>query len=109
MGRGRGVAVVAAAVTRVLMRLLPMPVIAAPFILTFWCFWPVAERFGLARLEFPPFIDERAHYVMASLSAALGATPFAGTVTTGVLFLAGVLVSNWRHAAVAFVAANLAT
>lgn len=100
-------AAVAAAVTRVLMRLLPMPVIAAPFILTFWCFWPVAERFGLARLEFPPFIDERVYYVMASLSA-LGATLFAGTVTTGVLFLAGVLVSNWRHAAVAFVAATLA-
>jgi urea transporter len=96
-----------AVVTRVLMRLLPMPVIAAPFILTFWCIWPFAEQLGLVRLEFPPYIDERVYYLMASLSA-LGATLFAGTVATGLLFFVGVLVSNWRHAVVAFAAATLA-
>lgn len=98
---------VAAVVTAVLIRLLPMPVIAAPFILTFWAFWPFAEYVGLNKLQFPPCIDERVFYVPASL-AALGATLFTGTVLAGVVFFIGLLVSNWRHALLAFSAALLA-
>lgn len=96
-----------AVVAWVMMRLLDFPVIAAPFILTFWVVWPFAERLGLDKLQFPAFIDERVYYVQASF-AALGATLFAGSVLTGLLFFVGVLVSNWRHAAIAFAAATLA-
>jgi urea transporter len=98
---------VVAVVTAVMIRLLPVPVIAAPFILVFWAFWPIAEHVGLSKLQFPPFIDERVFYVPASL-AALGATLFAGTVLSGVVFFIGLLVSNWRHAILAFSAALLA-
>jgi urea transporter len=100
-------AALAAVVAWAMMRLLAFPVIAAPFILSFWAVWPFAEQLGLDKLAFPPFIDERVYYVQASF-AALGATLFAGTVLTGVLFFAGVLVSNWRHAVIAFAAATLA-
>jgi len=90
-----------------LIRLLPFPVLAAPFLVTFWLFWPVADELGLSKLQFPPFIDERVFYLRASVSA-MGATLFAGTVLAGVVFFAGVLVSNWRHAVLALVAATLA-
>jgi urea transporter len=98
---------VVAALTVVLIRILPFPVIAAPFILTFWIFWPLADNFGIAKLEFPPFIDEKVLHLRAGL-AALGATLFAGKVLAGLVFFVGVLVSNWRHAVLALVAAFLA-
>jgi urea transporter len=40
--------------------------------------------------------------------AALGAALFASGALAGLLFLAGVLVSNWRHAVVALMGAALA-
>jgi urea transporter len=39
---------------------------------------------------------------------ALGATLFASSTIVGLLFLAGVLISNWRHAVVALMGAALA-
>jgi urea transporter len=96
--------VVTAVVAHVMIRLLKFPVLAAPFLLTFWVFWPVADELGLTKLTFPPFVDEDVFYLRATLSA-LGATLFAGTVLAGLLFFVGLLVSNWRHAVLAFVAA----
>jgi urea transporter len=39
---------------------------------------------------------------------ALGSTLFAPAVITGLLFVAGLLVSNWRHAVIAVLAAAIA-
>jgi urea transporter len=95
---------VATLLTYVLVRVLPFPVLAAPFILTFWVFWPISESVGLTKLQFPPFVNEDVFILRAGFSA-LGAALFAGTVVAGLLFFLGVLVSNWRHAVLALVAA----
>ena len=99
--------IVTAVVTYVMIRLLPMPALAAPFIVTFWVFWPIAESVGLTKLQFPPFLDAQVFFLRATFSA-MGAALFAGTVVAGVLFFVGVLVSNWRHAVLALVAAMIA-
>jgi urea transporter len=97
----------AGVVTWAFVKWFPYPVLAAPFILLFWLFWPVSESLGLTKLQFPPFIDADVFYLRAAISA-MGATLFAGTVIAGLLFLLGVAVSNWRHAVLAFVAAFVA-
>jgi urea transporter len=89
------------------MRWLRFPVLAAPFIVTFWAFWPFAEDVGLTKLQFPPFIDSEVHSVSAAISA-LGAALFAGTVAAGIVFFIGVMVSNWKHAVLAVSAALIA-
>jgi urea transporter len=43
-----------------------------------------------------------------AIISALGSTLFASGTLAGILFLAGVLVSNWRHAVVALIGAALA-
>jgi urea transporter len=100
-------AVVVAAVAVALARWLPLPFLAAPFISVFWLVWPLAELMGLQKIDLGAFPDAPVELAQATV-AALGATLFASGPYVGLLFLAGVLVSNWRHAFVALLGALLA-
>ncbi len=101
-------AALTAAVAVAMAKLLPIPFLAAPFILTFWLTWFVADtRPELAKLDLGPWPVENVRWGTAVIDA-LGATLFAPAVITGVLFFAGLLVSNWRHAVVALLAATIA-
>lgn len=101
-------AAVTAAVAVAMSRALPFPFLAAPFILTFWAMWFIAEaRPELVKLVLGPWPVEDVRWLVAVVDA-LGSTLFAPAVATGLLFLAGVLLSNWRHAVIAVVAALIA-
>jgi urea transporter len=100
-------AVIVAAVSVALARWLPFPSLAAPFIGTFWLLWPLAEALGMEKVQLGAFPDAPVAFAEATV-AALGATLFASGPIVGLLFLAGVLVSNWRHAVVALIGAALA-
>ncbi|HKP55318.1 MAG TPA: urea transporter [Polyangiales bacterium] len=100
-------AAVVAAVTVLMSKKLPFPFLAAPFISVFWIVFPFADALGLKMVEFSPFSQTRVWFYEATI-AALGATLFASGLPVGLLFLAGVLVSNWRHGVVAMMGALLA-
>jgi urea transporter len=97
-------AAVTAAVTVVLAKWMRWPFLAAPFILTLWAVWPFADGLGLTRMEFGAFEAAPVAWGTAVISA-LGSAVFAPSSLTGLLFLAGLLVSNWRHALVAVLGA----
>lgn len=87
---------------------LPIPFLAAPFIVTFWIMWFIADaRPELIKLDLGPWPVENVRWGIALINA-LGAALFAPAVITGLLFLLGLLVSNWRHAVIAIVAAGIA-
>lgn len=100
-------AIVAAAVTVIMSKSLPFPFVAAPFILTFWGLWPIAGTLGLTPVDFGAF---PAMDVMwgKSIIAALGSALFVPSLLSGALFLAGIAISNWRHALVAILGAFIA-
>jgi urea transporter len=100
-------AAVVAAITVAMARWLPIPFLAAPFISMFWIVWPFAELMGLEKVALGAFDDAHVRFVKAAI-AALGATLFASGPFVGLFFLAGVLVSNWRHAVVGLIGALLA-
>ena len=101
-------AVFAALAAVAMAKLLPIPFLAAPFILTFWIMWFIADaRPELVKLDLGPWPVEDVRWGTALISA-LGAALFAPAVITGLLFLLGLLVSNWRHAVIAMVAAGIA-
>ena len=101
-------AAVVAVVAVAMGKWLPIPFLAAPFIVTFWVIWFIADaRPELIKLDFGPWPVEDVKWVVA-LVDALGATLFAPAILTGVFFFLGVLVSNWRHAVIALVAAFIA-
>jgi urea transporter len=101
-------AAVVALVAVAMAKWLPIPFLAAPFIVTFWVIWFIADaRPELVKLDFGPWPVEDVRWGTALIDA-LGATLFAPAVLTGVFFFLGVLASNWRHAVIAVVAAFIA-
>lgn len=101
-------AAVAAVVAVAMSKWLPIPFLAAPFILTFWVMWFIADaRPELVKLDLGPWPSENVRWGTAVIDA-LGSTLFAPAVITGLLFFVGVLISNWRHAIIALLAALIA-
>jgi len=93
-------AAVTAAVTVAWSKLTRLPFLAAPFILVLWAMWPFAHYLGLAKVEFGAFSDAPLVWGAAAIST-FGSALFAPSIFSGLLFLVGLLVSNWRHAIVA--------
>jgi urea transporter len=100
-------AVVVEIVNLVLARWLPIPFLAAPFIATFWVFWPISSRVGVHAIPLSDFPDEPVHFIQATFFS-MGSTLFSPKIVAGVLFLVGILVANWRHAVVAGMSAMVA-
>jgi urea transporter len=101
------IAAVVAAGTVAMARWVHIPFLAAPFIGVFWLLWPFAEMIGLEKIDLGAFPDAPVAFLDATVGA-LGATLFGSGYLVGILFLAGVLISNWRHAVVALMGAALA-
>jgi urea transporter len=83
--------------TRLAIAFVPFPTMAAPFLITFWVLFPLAPKLGApqpialepaGQAAFQPF-----EAVLNGLSGAI----FCVSVWSGLLYLGGVLVSNWRH------------
>src|SRR5947209_11562761 len=100
-------AIVAAALTVAMAKWVPIPFLAAPFILTFWAVWPLADTLGLTKVDFGAFPEMEVRWG-ASIIAALGSALFVPSMVSGGIFLAGIAISNWRHAVVAVIGAFIA-
>ncbi len=98
---------VAAAITVLMSKTLPFPFLAAPFILTFWAIWPLASTLGITPIDFGPFPKIPVTFGPSVIIAA-GAALFVPTLLTGAIFVAGIAISNWRHAIIALLGALIA-
>jgi urea transporter len=97
-------AIAAAALTVAMSKWVPIPFLAAPFILTFWLTWLLADPLGLTKVDFGAFPDMEVHWI-ESVIKALGSALFVPSLVSGGIFLAGIAISNWRHALVAVIGA----
>src|SRR5271170_5802557 len=100
-------AAVVSVVNVILARWLWFPFLAAPFIICFWAIWPLASHIGLTKVSLGAWALAPASYI-PSLFASMGSTLFATKIVVGVLFLVGVIVSNWRHALMALMGGAVA-
>ncbi len=100
-------ACIVGAVTVALAKWLPIPFLAAPFIVTFWVIWPIRSSIGLSAINLGAFGDSHVRFILA-IFHALGSTLFAVSTLSGVLFLLGILIANWRHAVIAILGALVA-
>ena len=97
-------AVVAAVLTVVMSKWVPIPFLAAPFILTFWLVWLLSGTLGLAKIDFGAFPAMEVHPA-ESVIKALGSALFVPGIVSGILFLVGIAIGNWRLAIVAVIGA----
>jgi urea transporter len=100
-------AIVAAVVTVVMSKWVPIPFLAAPFIITFWAAWLLADALQMTKVQFDPFPDIPVVFG-PSIIAALGSALFVPAIESGIIFLGGIAISNWRHALVAAFGAFIA-
>lgn len=95
--------------TRLGLAVLPFPILVLPFLIVFWILWAVEPHVALLRpATFAAAPDTAIHPIVAVL-LGLGQTLFSPNVWSGLLFLGGVLVSNWRHALLALAGAVVGT
>jgi urea transporter len=105
--------VVAAFLTRLMRRYIPFPTYTTPFIVTTWAVFFLGLALGVARVE-PPAVVEGAStpVVVPSIEAVfhgIGQVKFQGSIWAGLLFLVGIALSDWRHAAWVLAASIIAT
>jgi urea transporter len=94
---------------RVLVAILPFPIVALPFLIIFWVLYALSPYLHVLQpIVFGPAAPTTFHPLIAVLHS-LGASMFAPTIVSGLLFLGGVLLSNWRHAVIAFLGALIGT
>jgi urea transporter len=107
-----GVLVASIVVTSLLVSLLltfvPFPISAFPFLLVFWMLCALAPQLDFLQPITHTPVDFTFHPLVAVLHS-LGQALFSSSIWSGVLFLIGVLLSNWRHGVIALMGAVIGT
>ncbi len=108
-----GVLVACVAITIVLVRvcvsILPFPTLVLPFLIVFWVLYALVPQIEVLQpIAFGPSGATSFHPLTAVLYS-LGQALFSPTILSGLLFLTGVLLSNWRHGLVALIGAVIGT
>ena len=100
--------VAGAIVTWLMRRFLPFPTYTFPFIVTTWVLVGVAISFGMKRIDAPPPPIPETHWT-AAFAEGLSEVMFQASIVTGLVFLVGLAVNNWRHAVLGLVGSVVGT
>lgn len=100
---------IAVLLVRLFLRILPFPIIALPFLIIFWILWAIEPHVNF--LE-PSNIHLTAYHTFHPIIAvlfSLGQAIYSPTIWSGMLFLTGLSLSNWRHGVVGLLGAVIGT
>ena len=99
----------AVALVRLCVAVLPFPTLALPFLIIFWSLDAAAPRLEfLQPIVFQTPQPELFRPFTAVLSS-LGQTLFTPSIWSGLLFITGLSLSNWRHGLIAVIGATIGT
>jgi urea transporter len=96
-----GSAVVATLLAAVCRRYVPVPVYTTPFVVCTWALHAVGIRLGLDPVAWHAPVAPGLHIGEAVIEGLSEVMLTGGNPYTGLIFLAGIAVSNWRHAVLA--------
>lgn len=98
-------AVVATLLTRLMRRTLPFPTYTTPFIVTTWAIWLIGPALGASWVPAgEPYAEASAFVGVAN---GVGQVMFQANLLTALLFVVGIALSDWRHAALVVAASAL--
>jgi urea transporter len=87
---------VAAPLTWAMRRYIRFPTYTSPFIVTTWCLYFLGQAVGLSPVE--PGSPLGGVSFAAAVAHGVSQVMFQASVWTGILFLAGIALNDWRHA-----------
>jgi len=99
-------------VTWAMRKYLPFPSYTFPFVATTWVLFVLASQhvMNLPWAELPPATDPlNVTTGIEGVAEGVGEVMFQASVITGIFFVAGLAVNNWRHAVLGFVGSVLGT
>lgn len=100
--------VITVLVVSLLLMVLPFPILTLPFLIVFWTLYALTPNFDVLQPIAASHTQAAFHPFVAVLHS-LGQALFVTSIWSGVLFLAGVTLSNWRHGLIALVGAVIGT
>jgi len=107
------VLVICVAITVVLVRLcvaiLPFPTLALPFLLVFWALHALAPMLDVLQPIAFEFAKATTFEPVTAVLFGLGQAVYSPNIWSGLLFLSGVLLSDWRHGLIALFGAIIGT
>ncbi len=92
-----GGCVAATLVTRLMRRFVPFPTYTTPFIVTTWVLYFVGLALGADRVEPGGPIDSAGF--VGAVARGVSQVMFQASIWTALLFVAGIALNDWRHAA----------
>jgi urea transporter len=99
-----GGCVAATYLTQLLRRFLPFPTYTSPFVLTAWLLWAIGPAIGAEWVAPGPAVS---YSVARAVANGISQVMFQAHVGTAVLFVLGIAISEWRHAAWVVAASTL--
>ncbi len=94
---------------RLFLRIFSFPIIALPFLIIFWILWAIEPHVSFLQPSELHLAAYHTFHPVVAVLYSLGQAIFSATLWSGVLFLIGVLLSNWRHGVVALLGAVIGT
>jgi urea transporter len=91
-------------------RWLPFPTYTGPFIVTTWVVIAIGHALQIPTVDHPaPTESLNIATALTGMTEGLGEVMFQASLVTGLAFLAGLAVSNWRHAVLGLLGSILGT
>jgi urea transporter len=104
--------VVSTLLTRAMRLYVPFPTYTTPFIVTTWGVFFLAQAFGAVpdAGRLPLLVPNiGTGFYIESIANGIGQVMFQASIWTGLLFLVGIAVSDWRHALLVLIGAVVGT
>jgi len=99
----------AVAMVKLFLAILPFPILVLPFLIIFWGLWTLEPHVAFLEPSGAAVSGAASFQPVLSVLRSLGESLFQPLVLSGLLFLAGILLSNWRHGVIALLGAAIGT
>ncbi len=94
----------------IFVKILPFPFLALPFVLLFWTLYTLSPSIDAVQpADLSGSSEMSSFHPLVAVLQSLGQTLFSLSPWSGLLFITGVFLSNWRHGVVALMGASMAT
>ena len=101
--------VIAVLLVILFLRFFPLPIIGLPFLIIFWVLWAIEPHLSFLQLSKLSIVPYQTFHPVVAVLFGLGQAIFSPSIWSGLLFLIGLSLSNWRFGFVALCGAIIGT
>jgi urea transporter len=101
--------VIAVFLVLLFLRIFPFPIIGLPFLIIFWVLWALEPHLSFLEVSKLGIVPYHTFHPVVAVLFGLGQAIFCPSLWSGLLFLVGLFLSNWRYAVIALCGSIIGT